>query len=172
MQFDSQASWLKYLDPGQQELVEISFFLSQEFSDQNNIQDFSFIVFPMAKAYEGFLKKVLLDLNLITQEVYYSRRFRIGRALNPDVSPNQRDQWWLFDDLGRIFNQGLAQEIWQTWLQCRNHVFHYFPNGEQKLNFAEAMSCLNKMQTVMKTTVELIEERHEKKANQTKKIES
>ena len=172
MQFDSQATWLKYLDPGQKELVEISFYLSQEFADKNHLQDFSFIVFPMAKAYEGFLKKVLLDLNLITHKVYYGRRFRIGRALNPDVSPNQRDQWWLFDDLSRIFNHGLAQEIWQTWLQCRNHVFHFFPNGEQKLNLEEAMSCLNQMQTVMKTTIGLIEERREKKANQTKKIES
>lgn len=172
MQFDSQAPWLKYLDPSQRELVEVSFYLSQEFANNTTLQDFSFIVFPMAKAYEGFLKKVLLDLNLINQEVYYGRHFRIGQALNPDVSPNQRDQWWLFDDLSRMLNHDLAQEIWQTWLQCRNHVFHFFPNGEQKLNFAEAVNCLNQMQNVMKTTITLIEERHEKKVKQAKDIES
>jgi len=126
----------------------------------------------MAKAYEGFLKKVLLDLNLISHKVYYGRRFRIGRALNPDVNPKQRDQWWLFDDLSRIFNQELAQEIWQTWLQCRNHVFHFFPNGEQVLNIDEATSCLNKMQSVMKITIELLEKHREEKTNRKKTIES
>jgi len=71
-----------------------------------------------------------------------------------------------------MLNHDLAQEIWQTWLQCRNHVFHFFPNGEQKLNFAEAVNCLNQMQNVMKTTITLIEERHEKKVKQAKDIES
>jgi len=172
MQLDQQSPWLKYLDPGQENLVKTSFYLSQQFVDENYINDFSFIVFPMAKAYEGFLKKVLLDLNLISHKVYYGRRFRIGRALNPDVSPKQRDQWWLFDDLSRIFNQGLAQEIWQTWLQCRNHIFHFFPNGEQVLSLDEAISCLNKMEIVMKTTIELLEKNHEKKTNKEKTIES
>ena len=148
MQFDQQAPWLKYLDPWQKNLVKTSFYLSEQFAENNYINDFSFVVFPMAKAYEGFLKKVLLDLNLISHKVYYGRRFRIGRALNPDVSPKQRDQWWLYDDLCRIFNQELAQNIWQTWLQCRNHVFHFFPNGEKELTLNEATGCLKKMQEV------------------------
>jgi len=157
MQYDQQAPWLKYLDPWQKNLVKTSYYLSEQFPEKNYINDFSFVVFPMAKAYEGFLKKVLLDLNLISHKVYYGRRFRIGRALNPDVSPKQRDQWWLYDDLCRIFNQELAQEIWQTWLQCRNHVFHFFPNGEKELTLNEAIACLKKMQEVMETTIQLLE---------------
>lgn len=163
MQIIQQDSWFQYLDPWQKNLVKTSFHLSEQFNNDNYINDFSFVVFPMAKAYEGFLKKILLDLQLINHKVYYGRRFRIGRALNPDVSPNQRDQWWLFDDLSRIFNQDLAREIWQTWLECRNHVFHFFPNGEKVLSLGEATACLNKMQEVMKQTVELIEKNNENK---------
>jgi hypothetical protein len=168
MQFDQQSSWFKYLGPLQADLVKTSFYLSEQFVENHYINDYSFIVFPMAKAYEGFLKKVLLDLNLITHKVYYGRRFRIGRALNPDVRPNQRDKWWLYDDLSRIFNQELAREIWQTWLECRNHVFHFFPNGEQTLNMDEAKSCLNKMQVVMETTINLLEKRRQDKINRKK----
>jgi hypothetical protein len=160
MQLDQQSSWFKYLDSSKQNLVKTSFYLSDYFAEKKDINDFSFIVFPMAKAYEGFLKKVLLDLQLITHKVYYGRRFRIGRALNPDVRPGQRDKWWLYDDLCRIFNENLARDIWQAWLQCRNHVFHFFPHGEKELNFDEATSCLKKMELVMLTVVELMDKRN------------
>jgi hypothetical protein len=172
MQFDLQLPWLKYLDPGQENLVKTSLYLKQQFIDKNHINDFSFIVFPMAKAYEGFLKKVLLDLNLISHKVYYGRRFRIGRALNPDVSAKQRDQWWVYDDFSRVFNQELAQEVWQTWLQCRNHVFHYFPDGDRALSFDEASHCLDKMLKVMQTTIDLLEKNHHQKTNTKQTIES
>lgn len=163
MQTIQQSSWFQYLDPGQQDLVTTSFHLSEQFKDNNSISDFSFVVFPMAKAYEGFLKRILLDMQLINHKVYYGRRFRIGRALNPDVNPKQRDQWWLYDDVARIFNEELAREIWQTWLECRNHVFHFFPNGDQRLSLIDATSCLNKMQNVMAVTVELLKKHHENK---------
>jgi hypothetical protein len=161
MQLDQQSPWFKYLDVFQQNLVKTSFYLSDYFTKEKDINDFSFIVFPMAKAYEGFLKKILLDLQLITHKVYYGRRFRIGRALNPDVKVSQRDKWWLYDDLCRIFNDELARDIWQAWLQCRNHVFHFFPHGEKELNLEEAIACLRKMQLVMSAAVELITERNE-----------
>ncbi len=166
MQFDLESSFLKYLDPSQENLIKTSYYLSQQFVDKKHIEDFSFIVFPMAKAYEGFLKKVLLDLNLISHKVYYGRRFRIGRALNPDVSLKQRDKWWLYDDLTRMLNEELAQEIWQTWLQCRNHVFHFFPDGGKALSFDEATGCLNKMQDVMEATIKLMKKRYEEKTNE------
>lgn len=165
IQIDQQSSWFKYLDTFQQNLIKTSVYLSEHFSkeEQNDINDFSFIVFPMSKAYEGFLKKMLLDLQLISHKVYYGRRFRIGRALNPDVRPEQRDKWWLYDDLCRIFNEELAREVWQAWLQCRNHVFHFFPNGEKELNLDEAVACLKKMQLLMSTVVELLTKRNENK---------
>ena len=164
MQTFQEEPCFQYLDSWQQNLVKTSFYLSEQFVNDTNINDFSFVVFPMAKAYEGFLKKVLLDLELINHKVYYGRRFRIGRALNPDVSPKQRDQWWFFDDIARIFNQELAREIWQTWLVCRNHVFHFFPNGEKVLSLSEAIAYLHRMQNVMRETVKLLNKHNESKA--------
>jgi len=42
-----------------------------ENKDKADISDYSFIVFPFAKAYEGFLKKFLWDIGLITEDDYY-----------------------------------------------------------------------------------------------------
>ena len=48
------------------------------------VSDYSYLVFPFAKAYEGFLKKLLLDLQLIKESEYHGDRIRIGRVLNPN----------------------------------------------------------------------------------------
>jgi len=51
---------------------------------EDNISDYSFLVFPFAKAYEGFLKRFFLDMKLISKDEYYSDDIRIGRILNPN----------------------------------------------------------------------------------------
>lgn len=112
--------------------------------------DYSFIVFPMAKAYEGFLKQYLFQLRLLSSEEYQGRRFRIGRALNPDLRTNQRDEQWLYDDVVRLCSHELGQQLWGTWLQCRNRVFHYFPSAKTKrLTLLQAGEYLALMVTTM-----------------------
>jgi len=161
MQVNQQAPWFQYLSPWQQDLVNTSFILSEKLFDDPEIKDFSFIVFPMAKAYEGFLKKMLVDLGLITKRTYESRRFRIGRALNPDIRSNQRDAWWLYDDVARELGEDVAREVWETWLKCRNHIFHFFPGGEKHTNFAKALDCLERMQSVIAKVAQNINHYHE-----------
>lgn len=100
--------------------------------------DYSFIVFPMAKAYEGFLKQYLFQLRLLSPETYHDKRFRIGRALNPDLRNHQRDEQWLYDDVVRLCSEKLGRLLWDTWLQCRNRVFHYFPASSQQLTLVQA----------------------------------
>jgi len=100
--------------------------------------DYSFIVFPMSKAYEGFLKQYLLQMHLLTEKEYQDRRFRIGRALNPDLRNHQRDEQWLYDDVVRLCSPELGRQLWDTWLQCRNRVFHYFPSSTQRLTLQRA----------------------------------
>ncbi|MFZ5376927.1 MAG: hypothetical protein ACOZAN_04670 [Patescibacteria group bacterium] len=140
MMYDfSSRTWFKSLEPGLQALIKsaeelINFHLGQE----QQFSDFSFLVFPMAKAYEGFLKMYLLELGLITPETYRSRRFRIGRAINPDVRYDQRDEYWLFDDLVHKCGEVKARLFWDTWLECRNQVFHYFPNGFTTMSYQQA----------------------------------
>jgi hypothetical protein len=130
------------LAQAQQELLQTTQTLLQVTENQP-IVDYAFLVFPVSKAYEGFLKDFLLEFGLISPEVYRSRRFRLGRALNPDVHNEQRDKHWFFDDVSRLCGEELARQIWQTWLECRNHVFHYFPGKEEIMNREQAMACVN-----------------------------
>jgi len=164
---DEQANWFQYLSPWQRDLVATSYTLSQKFDHDSEILDFSFIIFPMAKAYEGFLKKMLLDLALITEHTYQSRRFRIGRALNPDIRHNQRDAWWLYDDVELKLGKEVARAVWQAWLKCRNHIFHFFPNGERHTDYSEAEACLRRMELVISQVADKI-----KDINRTKNDES
>jgi hypothetical protein len=53
---------------------------------KGTISDFSFLVFPFSKAYEGFLKKLFLDLDLMREDEYYGDDIRIGRVLNPSFA--------------------------------------------------------------------------------------
>jgi hypothetical protein len=122
-------NWFSLLEPDQQRSVLLS--LETDFSD------YSFVLFPISKTYEGFLKKFLFTMGLITQEVYEGRNFRIGRALNPDISRSQRDQWWLYDNVEAACGPDLARKLWQAWLQCRNHVFHYFPGSPNELSLQQ-----------------------------------
>ncbi len=139
------------LDPYQLELIQLSYILlEKEESHPNGISDFSFIVFPTAKAYEGFLKEYLLKAGFIDKETYMSRRFRIGRALNPDLHTQQQDERWLYDDLSHAVGSDLAREVWDTWLTCRNHVFHYFPEHNKRVSLQQARECL----TILTNTIE------------------
>ena len=45
----------------------------------DKISDYSFIVAPAAKAYEGYLKEFFLKVGVISQEDYESDRFRVAK---------------------------------------------------------------------------------------------
>ncbi len=139
MDSPQQTIWYSYLDSQQKDLVDVSFALLQKKNLLTDLKDFSFLVFPMSKAYEGFLKKVFYDLQLISKDTYQGRRFRIGRAFNPDIREYQRDEDWLYDDVERKFGKDVARQLWETWLQCRNRVFHFFIAERQTLSFDEAV---------------------------------
>lgn len=142
-----------YLTANQQALVTTSIQLQARLEQLGQLDDYAFLIFPASKAYEGFLKQVLLDQGLINQETYRSRRFRIGRALNPDVWPQQRDKLWFFDDLLRLYGKDLADQIWQTWLSCRNHIFHFFPGKKEIITLAQAENCLHQLLDTMAAVV-------------------
>jgi len=134
-----QRPWFLSLRLPQQEMIRLSVLLfEREDSSKVSLSDYSFVIFPMAKAYEGFLKQYLYDLELITERTFQGRRFRIGRALNPDVRESQRDEFWLYDDLEHMCGGQLADTLWQTWLTCRNQVFHYFPDRQLTFNLETA----------------------------------
>jgi hypothetical protein len=143
-----------YLEQWQQQLIRLSFTLWQrEKTMGTHFLDYSFVVFPMAKAYEGFLKSYLLDNHFISETTYKSKRFRIGRVLNPDLRQSHRDDEWLYDNVEELCGPKIAREMWDTWLTCRNRVFHYFPDRPNHLTLEQAGHYLETIFTVMEKAI-------------------
>jgi hypothetical protein len=106
---------------------------------KKKFHDYSFVVFPAAKAYEGFLKKLFLSMSIISEEDYFGKHFRIGKSLNPNLDPKYRDSGWVCDDLAKFCkNKDLPKELWHTWKSARNLVFHWFPDETRAISLAEA----------------------------------
>lgn len=149
------SQWFPFLNKRHQRLVAISIELyEREYTLKSNFEDYSFIVFSMAKAYEGFLKRSFLDLKLIDNKTFEGKRFRIGKALNPDVNPRNRDKYWLYDDIEQLCGKAVAQELWETWLSCRNRVFHFFSNANNTITIETSGEYLLKISNSMKLLVE------------------
>ena len=112
--------------------------------NQDHIGDYSFVVAPMAKAYEGYLKDFFLQIGLIDQTIYTSDRFRVGKTLNPSL---RYKRFSIFQKLADIDATGeeLAETLWDAWKQGRNETLHYFPHNLKKLNLAEAQDRINQM---------------------------
>lgn len=118
-------------------------------TDCEEFHDYAFLVFPAAKAFEGFLKYLLFELHIISKERYQSRDLRIGRSLNPDLPPRLRNEEWYFDDLARLCSPEVARGIWDLWLEGRNHLFHYFPTDRYTINYHQAVELIQRIIEVM-----------------------
>lgn len=137
----SKNPWWSYLEEDLQELVKESHLLLTKVGTwEEKFHDYAFVVFPAAKAYEGFLKKLFLDLNLISEKQFYGKRFRVGKALNPAIRHSWRRKYGVYDKLTKYCggDKGLADTLWDTWKLCRNILFHWFPNEKNAISFEEA----------------------------------
>lgn len=135
--------WWSYLEANQQRLLIQSAVLLNEEQAKPAVRfkDYSFIVFPAAKAYEGFLKKLFLDLGFITKKQYAGKYFRVGKALNPSLPKHLRKDW-VHDKLEKFCqgsdHEALANILWQTWKKARNLLFHWFPGYKNAISLKEA----------------------------------
>ena len=132
--------WWGYIDEDLQELLKEAMLLVKRVDEwDEHFHDYSFVVFPAAKAYEGFLKNLFLDLKLITEQDYSGKRFRIGKALNPALKSRFRKKISVYDRIVEYCGgKDLADSLWDTWKTCRNVLFHWFPNEKNAIDFAEA----------------------------------
>ena len=157
-------SWYAYLDVGQQDLVRVAeALLRREVEEkQQTFYDYAFIVFPMAKAYEGFLKKFMYELGIISLKQYEGEHFRIGKSLNPDLPVKYRRNDWVVERLDRICGRVeteadekvlLSQVLWQEWKESRNVLFHYFPQRENFISLEEAEERLVRLAEVMEAAM-------------------
>lgn len=115
--------------------------------------DYSYLVFPYAKLYEGFLKDVFLKLGVITAPDYASNRFRIGRVLNPNIVKLLRGKS-VFAQLRNRYGMELPDCLWYAWKQGRNLVFHYFPANVRMLTRAQAIAAIELLVGAMRQLVE------------------
>jgi hypothetical protein len=137
--FLKEKVWWNYVEPDIQELfLEAQELIGFVGTWDREFRDYSFVVFPAAKAYEGSLKKVFLDLGFITEDDYFGKRFRIGKALNPNLEKMYRSES-VYDKLVKYCGgKVLADELWNTWIESRNLVFHWFPREKNAVSLPEA----------------------------------
>ena len=145
-----QTLWFDYLSGDLKVLAETTFILLEQAQNQHpDLLDYSYIIFPLSKAYEGYLKQLLLDLNLINGDTFYDKHFRLGRALNPDIRQNQRDEFWLYDDVAKVCGHELSRRFWNAWLDFRNGVFHFFPKKSSFYSLPQIERMVSDLSQVM-----------------------
>lgn len=125
----------------QKELIRDGFVLLGRFASKDGsdlqLSDYSFLVAPFAKAYEGFLKLAFLRMGIIRNEDYYSDHFRVGKVLNPSLRYKKFSVYRRLEGFG---DEGalLAETLWRAWKKGRNLVFHYFPHNLRRLTIKQA----------------------------------
>ena len=140
--------WWEYIGEDLQELLLTSKALVEKVSLLGeNFDDYSFVVFPAAKAYEGFLKRMFLDMGLMREDEYYGDEIRIGRILNPNY---MRDRGNVFD---RLCGLEVSKTLWDSWKRGRNQVFHFFPHNFRRLSYDEAITIINDLISAMNSAV-------------------
>lgn len=147
----------EFLLPEQRDNIQDSLTLLDHFAhphshSQENLlelEDYAFVVFPTARAYEGFLKLFFRHLGVLQEEHYQSRNFRVGRSFNPDIKMHLRDNVWIYDDVARATSDEIARRLWQMWLSGRNHLFHFFPDERYQVNYGEAKDLVEGLIQVM-----------------------
>ncbi len=157
---DSQL-W-QYLSSGQRELVQQGFYLLEDFKAHVPafaVTDYSFLIFPFAKAYEGFLKQLFLDMGFIKTWQYESDHLRIGKILSPGLVRMLRGRS-VYGQLVQLDGgKELADRLWQVWKKGRNRVFHYFPHNLAAVTFADAEQTISEIIKVMEEAIGLYNKR-------------
>jgi len=131
--------WWGYAHEDIRELLKESVKLFQTVENwKEKFHDYSFVVFPAAKAYEGFLKKVFLDMGFISKDDFNGKHFRVGKALNPSLEEKFRTESVYDRIVEYCGSKDLADFMWETWKSSRNLLFHYFPEEKNAITYQEA----------------------------------
>jgi len=150
MQHDTTTEFWKYLSQKQKDLIGQGDFIRHEVIEEGkyNFDDYAFMVFPYAKAFEGFLKQLFRDTGFITQEEYESDHLRLGKLMSPNMAIKLGEAS-LYEKLTSVGSKDLANEIWDSWRNARNRVFHYFPNNLEAITLSEAEEKIKKILDTM-----------------------
>lgn len=136
----------KFMGKQQDYLLDDVLTLHKVLCTSDKINDYSFLVSPIAKAYEGFLKDFFLKIGLMSQAEYEGDRFRVGKTLNPSL---RYKRFSIYQRLSQLDEKGeqLAEVLWDAWKKGRNEIFHYFANNTKKLDLDGATARIHQMLT-------------------------
>ena len=152
---NKESQFWAYLSQGQRDLLEEGLYLMDEVIKDNAFQfkDYSFLVFPFAKAYEGFLKQIFRDKKLISRLDYISDHLRLGKLMSPNlIGKLGPDSLYLKIENG--YSKDLAEKVWNVWKNGRNQIFHYFPHNIKAISFSEAREISMDILRTMEVTYE------------------
>lgn len=147
----------QYLDSDMQELLRDGEFLVEDSVRHHDEPptDYSYVVFPFAKLYEGFLKKLFLDASIISDRDYRSDHFRIGKVLSPNLARRLRGRS-AYQQISDRYGKELAGRLWHIWKEGRNLVFHYFAHNIRRLSREDAVALTDAIVHTMSEAVILL----------------
>lgn len=98
-----------------------SILLLREFENSDKVfTDYSFVVSPMAKAYEGFLKKILVDVGAIKKT---ELKDHPGLSVNKFFHPIDGSMIKYVSDKAR--ERAIPAVIYTVYQECRNEIMHF-----------------------------------------------
>lgn len=149
-----------YLSQGQKDLISEGQFLIKEINKDQAYQfkDYSFLIFPFAKAYEGFLKQLFQDVKFISHLDYISDHLRLGKLMSPSLVGKLNDRS-LYKKIREKTTKDLANRIWLTWKVGRNQIFHYFPHNLKAVPYNQAISIIDEILATMNEAYERLSNR-------------
>lgn len=146
--------WI-YLSQNQKDLIREGQYLMEDIIKDQAYQfkDYSFLIFPFAKAYEGFLKQLFKDIGFISRLDYISDHLRLGKLMSPNLIGRLGERS-LYKKIEEREGRELAEKVWSVWKKGRNQIFHYFPHNLKAVSFEEASQIVNEILSTMQDTYE------------------
>lgn len=143
---DQYGQFWSYLSQNQKDLISEGEYLMNDVIRHQTykFKDYSFLVFPYAKAYEGYLKQLFKDIDFISHLDYISDHLRLGKLMSPNLIGRLGDRS-LYKKIKEASSEDLADKIWQTWKLGRNQIFHYFPHNFKAVTFEEAEQIVQRI---------------------------
>lgn len=158
---DQYSQFWYYLSQNQKDLILEGQYLMNKIIKDNayHFKDYSFLVFPFAKSYEGFLKELFKDIGFISHLDYISDHLRLGKLMSPNLI-GKLGARSLYKKILERSTKDLADKIWQSWKIGRNQIFHYFPHNIKAISFTEAENIINQMITTMEEAYSTLKKNH------------
>lgn len=150
---DNYSRFWNYLSQGQKDLItEGEYLIKIVGNSQEKFKDYSFLIFPYAKAYEGFLKQLFKDIKFISHLDYISDHLRLGKLLSPNLIGRLGERSLykkIRDSESLVDGNSLANRIWMAWKIGRNQIFHYFPHNLKAVTLEQAKEIITEIIATM-----------------------